>query len=212
MQVRNWMTEQVEVVRPDDDVASVRARLRRLRVRQLPVVADGRLVGIITDRDVRSADDERVTVAAAMTPEPVTTMPGTPVEEAAALVRAHKIGALPVVEGGQLVGIISESDLLQALVELCSVLEPTTLIELECEEGGEALERIRRVLEKHGGRVPWMSAAPDGRGNQQVALRVQMPVGQSPEQRLEDAGFRILSSISGRAAREESPRSRGRIR
>ena len=199
MQVRNWMTEQVETVGLDDDVASVRERFRRRRIRQLPVMADGRMVGIITDRDVRSATDPKTAVAAAMSPDPITTTPGTPVEEAAALVRRHKIGALPVVEDGRLVGIVSESDLLQALVELCAVLEPTTLIELECAAGAEEIARIRRVVDKHGGRVVWLSTAPSEDGGQRVALRVRTAVGRSPEQDLEEAGFRVVASISGRS-------------
>lgn len=203
MQVRNWMTEQVESVRPDDDIGAVRARFRQRRVRQFPVLDGGRLVGIITDRDVRSVSAPDAVVAAVMTPDPITTTPGMSVEDAAALVRQRKIGALPVVENGALVGIVSESDLLQAMVELCEVLEPTTMIELECPEGGEEVERARGVIERHGGRVLWISGAPDGGGRQTVALRVRMPVGNSPEQLLEEAGFGLLSSISGRAAAVE---------
>jgi len=197
MQVRNWMTEQVESVRPDDDIATVRARFRQRRVRQFPVLEAGRLVGIITDRDVRSVSAPDTAVAAVMTPDPVTASPSMLVEEAAALVRQQRIGALPVVEDGLLVGIVSESDLLHALVELCAVLEPTTMIEVECAEGGNEVERVRSVIEKHGGWVPWISGAPDGTGRQIVALRLRMPVGCSPEQLLEEAGFQLLSSISG---------------
>jgi acetoin utilization protein AcuB len=196
------MTEQVEVVRPGDEIAVVRTRFAARRVRQFPVVEQEQLVGIVTDRDVRSAREYQTTVAEIMTRHPATTSPGTLVEDAAALVRIRKIGALPVLEGDRLVGIISESDLLRALVELCALFEPTTLIEVQCDEGAGQLARIRNVLESRAGRVPWLSAAPDGRGLQHVALRVRMPIGRSPEQLLEDAGFRVLSSISGRVAQE----------
>ncbi len=200
MQVRSWMTEQVESVRPDEDIAEVRRRFRQRRVRQFPVLEAGQLVGIITDRDVRTASAPDTAVAAVMTPDPVTAKPGMLVEEAAALIRQHRIGALPVVEDGVLLGIVSESDLLNALVELCGVLEPTTLIEVESAEGGDEVERVRSVIEKHGGWVPWISGAPDGRGRQIIALRLRMAVGSSPEQLLEEAGFNLLSSISGRVA------------
>lgn len=200
MQVRNWMSEQLEVVHPDDNVATVRARFLKRRVRQFPVVADGTLVGIVTDRDVRAARDGATKVAAIMTASPITATPSTPVEDAAALLRAHKIGALPVIEHGVLVGIVSESDLLQALVELAQVLEPTTLLELECEDGMRGAQRVRALLERHGGRIPWMSAAADPSGRMRVAVRVRMPVGHAPEQVLEEAGFRVLSCLTGRAA------------
>lgn len=200
MLVRNWMSEQLEVVRPGDDVAAVRARFGERRVRQFPVVADGKLVGIITDRDVRAARDPTAKVETVMTADPVTTTPSTPVEDAAALLRRHKVGALPVTEGGALVGIISESDLLQALIELTGILEPTTLIELDCEKGMPAVQRVRTLLERKGGQVPWMSAVADAGGRVRLALRVRMPVGHAPEQILEEAGFPVLSCVTGRTA------------
>jgi acetoin utilization protein AcuB len=198
MLVRNWMSEQLEVVGPDDDVAAVRARLHERRVRQFPVVADGKLVGIITDRDVRSARDPAAKIETVMTVDPVTTTPSTPVEEAAALLRLRKVGALPVMEGDTLVGIVSESDLLQALIDLTRVLEPTTLIELECDEGIPAVQRIRTLLERKGGHVPWVSAVPGAGGRVRVALRVRMPVGHAPERIIEEAGFPVLSCVTGR--------------
>ena len=198
MLVRNWMTEQLEVVRPGDDVATVRARFHERRVRQFPVVAGGKLVGIITDRDVRAARDSAAKVETLMTANPETTTPSTPVEDAAAVLRLHKVGALPVMEGDRLVGIISESDLLQALIQLTRALEPTTLIELECDEGMPAVQRIRALLERKGGHVPWVSAVPGVGGRGRVALRVRMPVGHAPEKILEEAGFPVLSCVTGR--------------
>jgi len=198
MLVRDWMSEQVEVVQPDDDVAAVQARFRQRRVRQFPVVADGKLVGIITDRDVRSARDLAAKVETTMTANPVTTTPSTLVEDAAELLRRRKVGALPVLDGDALVGIISESDLLQALIELAHVLEPTTLIELECTEGVPPVHRIRALLERKGGHVPWISAVPRPGGCVRVALRVRMPVGHVPERILEEAGFPVLSCVTGR--------------
>ena len=59
MIVRDWMTAPVEVVKPDDDVATVREVLRRRQIRQLPVVAAERVIGIVTDRDVRGSPMRR---------------------------------------------------------------------------------------------------------------------------------------------------------
>jgi IMP dehydrogenase len=73
------MSEQVEVVRAEDDVESVRERLRKRRVRQFPVLSGGKLVGIVTDRDVRSERDPTAKVETVMTPAPMTTSPETPV-------------------------------------------------------------------------------------------------------------------------------------
>jgi acetoin utilization protein AcuB len=210
MVVRDCMTAAVEVVRPDDDVATVREVFRRRRIRQLPVVAAGRVIGIVTDRDVRGVADARATVDTVMTPAPATTTPSTPVEFAAATLRTRKIGALPVVEGETLVGIVSESDLLAALVELCGRLDPTTVLAIECADDPGAAARIRDLLGRHGGTVAWMTAVRAHGGRQCINLRVRMPLGHAPERLLEEAGFTVVSCVmspsTSPAPTSESPR------
>jgi acetoin utilization protein AcuB len=191
------MTEQVEVAHQDDDVASVRLRLHQHRIRQMPVVAGATVVGIITDRDVRGTSDLTAKVSTAMTSDPMTTTPSARIEDAASTLRQCKIGALPVVERGALVGIVSESDLLEALVELARVVEPTTLLEVECDEGLPEARRARRVLERHGADVLWMRTTCEPDGRVRLALRLRSPLGQVPEQVLEEAGFRVSSCIAG---------------
>jgi acetoin utilization protein AcuB len=101
--------------------------------RRLPVVAGGDLVGIVADIDLREAlhsplilrerwqDEELVdhaTVEACMTAHPLTVTPQTPVIEAARLMRNRKVGGLPVMEQDVLVGIVTETDMLDALIML----------------------------------------------------------------------------------------------
>jgi len=125
----------------------------------------------------------------------VTTTPTTLIEEAATTMRERKVGALPVLEGETLVGIVSESDLLEALTRLCAMLDPTTAIELECDDDPNAPQRIRGVLERHGGRVAWLTAVRTHGGRQRISFRTRMPIGSAPEQLLEEAGFPVSSCI-----------------
>jgi acetoin utilization protein AcuB len=119
MVVRDCMTAPVEVAHPDETVRTLRDRLRRRGIRHMPVVATNQVIGIVTDRDVRSGNaDPYATVETIMTSNPVTVAPSTPIERAATLLHRHKIGALPVLEGETLVGIVAESDLLRALLEI----------------------------------------------------------------------------------------------
>ncbi len=132
---RDVMVTDVQVARPGDTLRDLLARLRQGRFRRLPVVdADGRLVGIVTDRDVRLAanspyvmrerqEDERllagVQVDVIMTPDPVTASPETPLHELARVMRTRKIGGLPIVDDDRrLVGIVTETDLLRKFEEL----------------------------------------------------------------------------------------------
>jgi acetoin utilization protein AcuB len=195
MLVRDCMTATVQTVAPDETVATVRETFRRRRIRQLPVVAAGRVIGIVTDRDVRGPVSDDAIVETVMTPNPATTTPATTVEQAAAFMRVRKLGALPVVEGDTLVGIVSESDLLDALTRLCAVLEPTTAIDLECDDDPDAPSRISRLLERHGGRVAWMTATRTRNGRQRISFRTRMPIGAAPERLLEEAGYPVTSCI-----------------
>ena len=122
----------------DPDTAHINAPLKDVIVmmnrhhrRQFPVLNDeGQLVGIITDRDLRLAVNsplvhmepterlqliEGVTVGQCMTPNPQTVQPDTPIYEVARLMADYKFGALPVLEDGELVGIITVTDLLEQM-------------------------------------------------------------------------------------------------
>lgn len=140
--VADVMTRDPVTVAPDDSLRLARDRMAERNFRRLPVMQAGRLVGILTDRDLRRAtnspfvlrerwyDDlilDQVKVWGAMTANPITVEASAPLVVAAQLMRDHKIGGLAVVETSesfpdesQLVGIITETDLLAYLIQLLS--------------------------------------------------------------------------------------------
>jgi acetoin utilization protein AcuB len=120
MNVGDRMTRTPVIVAPNDTLAQAQEKLRNGGFRQMPVVDNGHLVGIITDRDIRRHGRHSAVakVQSAMTSELITASPPMPIEEAAQLMLRHKIGGLPVVQGDELVGIISTSDILQAFVDI----------------------------------------------------------------------------------------------
>ncbi len=133
MLVRERMSENPVVLSPDDTLREARRIMRERGMRRLPVVESGRLVGIVTDRDVRQADIssavvqerryveyvlDRIQVRGIMTPNPITVTPDTPLKEAARIILEMKFGGLPVVDNGRLVGIITETDLVRTLIDL----------------------------------------------------------------------------------------------
>ena len=131
MRVSHWMTRPVVTVKPRDTLRTARRLMAEHRINQLPVVRNDKLVGMVTDRDLRDAYPSSTqlyrskkvdefadshTVEEVMTFNVIGVTPDTPLEEAAALLRRHRIGALPVVEKGKLVGILTRSDLLNFLL------------------------------------------------------------------------------------------------
>jgi len=128
MTVDGIMTREVVTVAPDTALSDVRAQLHEGGFRHLLVVDEGALVGVISDRDVLRAlspfldtyseehRDVRTLARPAheiMRDDPLTVTPGTDVEEAATLVLDHSISSLPVVEGSEIVGIVTTKDLLR---------------------------------------------------------------------------------------------------
>ncbi|TMA12190.1 MAG: CBS domain-containing protein [Deltaproteobacteria bacterium] len=127
MLVSEWMSKKVLTVEVVDSIGLARRLMAKHRVNQLPVLDDGRLVGIVTDRDIRDAYPtsmvidrakeidqfaETYTVEEVMSYNVLTVKPTTPLIWAVRLLRRHRIGSLPVVEKGKLVGIITRSDIL----------------------------------------------------------------------------------------------------
>lgn len=136
MLVGKRMTRNPITVSPSDTVATARGKMQAGNFRRLPVVENGKLVGLVTDRDLRQhvGHEDRVKITAAMTETLITVTPATTLESAAQLLLKRKIGGLPVVENGKLVGIITTSDVLTAFLDVMGVLE-------------EGVARIDLVLE-----------------------------------------------------------------
>ncbi|MGD9765205.1 MAG: CBS domain-containing protein [Candidatus Binatia bacterium] len=141
MDVGRCMTRPVHSVKPRDSIQHARELIEKHGVNQLPVIVDGRLVGIITDRDLRDAfpsvfdlplferrkpkvtttDPRTVSVEMVMTPNVTTVAPNHSISDAVRLMRKQRIGALPVVEAEHVVGMLTRSDILDAFLDLAEL-------------------------------------------------------------------------------------------
>jgi len=135
--LREIMSRQLVTVTPDTPLSEARHLLAEHRIRRLPVIAGRRLVGIVSDRDVRSASasHDRTPVAQIMTRNVVTVTSQMRVDEAARIMLDGRFGGLPVVDGGELTGIVTETDLLRALID---VLETESSERIAVDFGGAA--------------------------------------------------------------------------
>jgi acetoin utilization protein AcuB len=120
MLIGKLMTYGAATVSTHDTLQTAADLMRNGGFRRVPVVDDGKLVGIVSDRDVRAHTGylELTKVTAAMTAELQTVTPRMSVEDAARLMIEHKIGGLPVVEDGKLVGMITTTDVLKAFLKV----------------------------------------------------------------------------------------------
>jgi CBS domain-containing protein len=109
------MTKSLVTVKPHDTLRHARELMAKHRINQLPIAVDSKLVGIVTDRDIDEFADSYM-VEDVMTYNVIAVSPQTSLREAARCLRTQRFGALPVVEKGELVGIITRSDLLGAIL------------------------------------------------------------------------------------------------
>jgi acetoin utilization protein AcuB len=133
MKIKDLMTQPVIEVDPSLPLPEAQKRMKEGGFRRLPVLENGELVGIVTDRDIREAMPSdatslsiweinylipKILVKEIMTKNPVTVSLDSSVERAARLMLEHKVGGLPVMSGGSLVGMITVTDVLWAFLKL----------------------------------------------------------------------------------------------
>jgi CBS domain-containing protein len=133
--VRDAMTANPRTATPAQSLAEAAQIMQSEDVGPVPVVEDGRLVGVLTDRDIairavaEGVDVQTLNVGDVASREPVTVEPGQDLDEALALMARHQVRRLPVVDDGQLVGILAQADV---------------AIEVKEKKAGEVLEEISK--------------------------------------------------------------------
>jgi acetoin utilization protein AcuB len=169
MLVRNRMTKNPVTIGPQEMLATAQEKMTTGRFRRLPVVENGALVGILTDRDVNRyvGVEERTKVRAAMTETPLTISPDMPIEEATQLLLKHQIGGLPVVDDGKLVGILTTSDILQTFLEMMGSSDDSHRIDVLAKEGG-SLPEAAHLIEAAGGSVLSVGTYSDPAASQRI--------------------------------------------
>jgi acetoin utilization protein AcuB len=182
MLVSLWMSRPPITIRPDASIGEAAVAMDRRHIRRLLVTVDGtpagRLIGIVSAGDVGRAFPRDVnphsvvvadvkltrTVREVMTARPTTVTPTTPIEEAAALLRTRKVGALPVVHGDHAVGILTESDVFRAFVEMLGVEGPSVRVTFDVAGGEDVFALVVQLARAHQMRVASvLTATHEGR-------------------------------------------------
>jgi acetoin utilization protein AcuB len=155
MLVEKRMTRNPQTIAPDDDLAAAQAKMRKGGFRRLPVVKDEKLVGILTDRDLREHSGvlERTKVSTAMTKNLMTVAPRATFEQAAKLMLSHKISGLPVTDGGKLFGIVTTSDIVQAFLAMMGASEEGSSRLDFLLDGSHDLALASKTIAEEGGEV-----------------------------------------------------------
>ncbi len=203
MYVGKRMTRGVIAVDPGDKVRDASRVLQENRIHHLPVVEGGELVGIVTDTDIRQwvLREERVeeegkvtrrtgTVGEIMTRDVITMNPWDTIEDALLILHKRRFGALPVVEGRRLVGIISKADILAAFIDTLHIEGIGVRIEVVMPRKPDSLIRLARELMEM--RIDIASLVLSPLGDALVAfLRIGTIDVATVKARLREAGFDV---------------------
>lgn len=178
MFVGERMSRPVISVSPDSPINDVLAMFRREHIRRAPVMKDAKLVGIVTETDLLNASPSSVTtlsiwemnyliskvkVKDVMSKKVITVESDTPIEEAARIMADKKIGGVPVVNEGKVVGIITETDLFKIFLELMGARQKAMRVTATIADKPGQLEKLTKAIAQNGGNFIsfGMFAGPD---------------------------------------------------
>jgi len=196
---------------PDTSVLKAREMMDAHKISHLPVT-DGKahLLGIVTDRDLKQAWAspastlsvyeltyilQKLTVEAIMTTDVITATPDLTIERAALIIHDHKIGALPVVEGKRLVGIITCTDLMEVLLMALGMGEESGRLSVLARNRIGVLAGIGRIMQQAAINILSIVTTPL-RGYEEVwqlIMRVNLAVQPEAVRVLEQAGFKVIT-------------------
>ena len=169
MLVRDWMSRDVVTIGDDESMQRATAIMKEHNVRMLPVLQKGKLVGVVSDTDLKraSASDattldvhellyllSKIKIKDVMTRSPVTVPVDWTVEETAELLLKHKISGAPVVDAkGDVVGMITRDDIFKVLIALSGLGKKGVQFALKVEDRPGSIKELTDSIRDHGGRI-----------------------------------------------------------
>ncbi len=169
MLVKKWMSKQVITIDQDGSLQEAVSLLKKHNIRRLPVLKDGKLVGIVTDRDLKRASASDATsleihellhllslvkISEIMTKNPITVLPEYTVDETAEILMKHKISGAPVADDmGRLVGVITQNDLFRVLVSLTGIRRKGIQFACQVADIPGIIKELTDIIRTYGGRI-----------------------------------------------------------
>ena len=206
MFVKNRMTTNPFIISPDHTIPDAQEIMMKHGIRRLPVVKNGKLVGVVTKEDIERYSPSKATslsmgeityllsktkVKQIMTKNPVVISPNALLEEAAILMRDQRVGFLPVVDDDKLVGIINESDIFDAFIELLGFREGGTSLTIVAFDDPGVLLKLISIFTGHGANITRIAVYRGAGGKSDVVVGVSSLNTSEIEKAIEEEGFKI---------------------
>lgn len=203
MLIREVMKSNLVIISPKTKLADAYKLMIENKIRHLPVLENDRLVGVVTDRDLRLATsklaehpfDSNTDIANVMSHPVQTAHPCDPIELATQVMRELKIGCLPIVEEMKLVGIVTITDLLDALLLLTGVHQPSGRLDVRLLNRTGELSRLTTLLADRKVNIHSILSYPEVDGKVRLVLRVGTIEIKSLAEAICNAGFQVIWPI-----------------
>ena len=191
MLIKDWMAKDPVTMSEDTSMIKAIHIMKERRFRRIPVVAEGKLVGMVTDRDLKEASPSKATtldvhelyyllaelpVQEIMSRNPISVFQDDTVEHAAQIMLEHTISGLPVVDGeDRVVGIITQSDVFRAFMHITGILQGGVQFALRLEDRPGLIKEVVDLLRARGARFVSLlsSYATSREGYRDVYIRVK---------------------------------------
>ena len=207
MLVRKKMKKDLITITKDERMTTARKIMKEKNIRHLLVVDGKKLIGLVTNMDIRKAEAspatsleirelhyllDKLTAGEIMTRNVITISPDISVEEAATLLHDNKIGCLPVVEDGNLVGMITENDVMEILIEVMGMKEKGSRLEVVVEDKPGALADVTRIIKEHNVNIiSVVTDVADEAGKRVVVFKLKTFYFEPIKKALEAGGFPV---------------------
>lgn len=199
MKIKRRMAKQIVTISSDANVLDAVHLLHKHGIRHLPVVDDGRFIGFIADSDIKQVlllpNGNEMPLAEFMNKTPLTIGPEESMEEAARIMYSNKIAGLPVLEDGQLVGIITVGDILAEFIEIMGGLQASSRIDVIMHDNQEEYEKASRLIKHKGGDIlsVGMSDA-NGKNNKYYFFRLKKCNITPITEALREKGYEVVAA------------------
>jgi len=171
VKINRRMAQKLITVGPDANVLDALSLLHQNSIRHLPVLDKKKFVGFLSETDIRQVlllpGGKDMKIGEMMNREPLTIGPEENLEDAARLIYRYKIGGLPVLDRGKLVGLITVGDILGAFIEIMGVLQASSRIDVLLGKSSGAFEDVSHLIKSEGGEIisMGMGSVPEQEGN-----------------------------------------------
>lgn len=213
MYVKSRMTTNPFIISPEHTIPDAQEIMMKHGIRRLPVVKNGKLVGVVTKEDIERYSPSKATslsmneityllsktkIKQIMTKDPVVIPPNALLEEAAILMRDQRVGFLPVVDGDKLVGIITESDIFDAFIELLGFRERGTRFTIEAIDEPGVLLKLISIFTGYGANITRVAVYRGAGGKSDVVVGISSLNTDEIEKSIEEQGFKIRYKLQNK--------------